>query len=151
MIFGGKKSFPLGFTVLELVLVFAIVGVLAGIGIPIGIDGYRSYLLTAETKNAIAFLRRTQNLALTNRNQSSFGLSILSNQYVLFQGASYASRNPAYDEAYPRGSNITITGSTTEIVFEALSGKSNVSTTMTFSNGYNVQTIGINNQGTIFW
>ena len=144
-------SASLGFTILELVLVFAIVGILGAFGIPFGIDAYRSYLLTAQTKNTVAFLRRAQNLALTNKNQSSFGLSIQNDSYVLFQGASYASRNQAYDEVYSRESSVAITGSSSEIVFEQLSGKSNVSTTITFSNGLNVQTVGINYQGAIFW
>ena len=139
-----------GFTLVEVILVLALFGALLGIGLPIGVDSYKSYLLTAETRTLVSFLRRAQNFSLANTREASHGLFIDSSRFVLFQGSSYAGRNATYDEVYLRSSVVTVS-STPEIVFTPLSGIPMSSTTITLSNGLSSQAITVNAGGAFLW
>jgi len=139
-----------GFTLIEILFTIAFFTVLVALALPVGLDSYRHYLLTSEASAVLNFLRRAEALSLSNDHASAHGLSIQSNQYVVFQGASYASRNASFDEVYPRSSDVLITGPT-EINFTAVSGNPNASSTFIFSNGAGSRSISVNEQGTINW
>jgi len=139
-----------GFTIIEVVIVFAIFGMLLAIGLPIGLDAYRNYLLTSEVRNLLSILRRAENQAFANNRASPHGLSIQTDRFVLFQGSSYALRNQDFDEEYLKSGTVTTSG-TAEIVFAQISGKPNASATIILSNGLRSQTITINDEGTINW
>lgn len=139
-----------GFTLIEIVFTMAIFAGLVALALPVGLDSYRHYLLTSETSTVLNFLRRAQALAFGNDHTSGHGLAIQNSKYVLFQGVSYASRNPSFDEVYGRSTDITITGPS-EIDFSAVSGTPNASSTFVFSNGAGTSTISVNNEGTINW
>jgi prepilin-type N-terminal cleavage/methylation domain-containing protein len=138
-----------GFTIIELVIVFAIFALVASFGLPLGFDAYRNYLLTSEARNLLSILRRAENLALANNYSSDHGVFLGPNQFVIFQGSSYASRNPVFDENYPLNPSITVS-STPEVVFSRLAATT-TATTITLSNNTKSITITINNQGSIDW
>ena len=121
-----------------------------GIGLPISLDSYRSYILTSETKNLLSVVRRAQSLAVANDHETSHGVSLENDNFVLFQGSSFAGRDPAFDENYPKSPSVIITGFD-EIVFSQISGLPNATTTIILKNDLNEQTISINEYGTIFW
>ncbi len=139
-----------GLTIIEVVIVIALFGLLIAVGLPFGIDSYRNYLLTSETRNAVSILRRAQNLALANTYESSYGVALQEDGFILFQGTSFVSRNPGFDETYIRSSSITVSG-LDEIVFLQISGSPIVSATTTLSNGVTSQKIYINEHGTLYW
>lgn len=139
-----------GFTLIEVLIVLGLFGVLFGISLPISLDSYRSYILTSETKNLLSVVRRARSLAIANDHGISHGVSLESDRFILFQGSSFAGRDSAFDENYPRSPSVTITGFD-EIVFSQISGLPNVTTTITLKNDLNEQTISINEYGTIFW
>ncbi|KKU99015.1 MAG: hypothetical protein UY32_C0008G0006 [Candidatus Jorgensenbacteria bacterium GW2011_GWC1_48_8] len=120
------------------------------LGWPIGLDAYRNYLLTAETRNLLSIIRRAETNAFANKNKSAHGVAIQSDQFVLFQGPSYAGRTAAYDEEYLKSGTVTVSG-VVEIVFAQISGKPNASATIVLSNELRSQTISVNNEGTINW
>ena len=139
-----------GFTLVEVLIVLGLFGVLFGIGLPISLDSYRSYILTSETKNLLSVMRRARSLAVANDHEISHGVSLENDRFVLFQGLSFAGRDPAFDENYPKSPSVTITGFG-EIVFSQISGLPNATTTIILKNDLNEQTISINEYGTIFW
>lgn len=139
-----------GFTLIEIGIVFAIFALIAGLGLPLGIDAYRNYLLTSETRNIISILRRAENLAFSNSYNSAYGISFQPDRFVIFQGESYATRNSIFDENYLKTTGITAS-STPEIIFSPLSGLPNSSTTIILSNGIRSQAVSINSQGVIDW
>jgi Tfp pilus assembly protein FimT len=139
-----------GFTIFEIVFALALFAILVALGLPVGLDAYRHYLLSSETNNFLNLLRRAQAQSFGNQNTSGHGIYIQSNQYVIFQGGSYASRSSSYDENYPRSTDIAVTGPT-EVDFSAVSGNSNVSSTFVFANSAGSRSISINDEGTINW
>lgn len=139
-----------GFSLVEVLVVVGLFGLILGIGVPIGIDSYRNYLLTSETRNMISILRRAQSLAFANDHQSAHGVVIETSRFLLFQGSSFASRDTDFDEEYLKAASVTASG-TTEIVFSPVSGLPNATATIVLDNILRSQTININDQGTIFW
>ncbi|MCP6719808.1 MAG: prepilin-type N-terminal cleavage/methylation domain-containing protein [Patescibacteria group bacterium] len=139
-----------GFTLIEVLIVLGLLGLLFSIGLPISMDGYRSYVLTSETKNLLSILRRARSLAAANDREISRGVSLESDRFVLFQGLSFAGRDPAFDEDYFRAPLIGVSG-LDEIVFSQISGLPNVTTTIVLTNNVNAQTMNVNEHGTISW
>lgn len=139
-----------GFTVIELILAIGILSILVGFGLVISLDFYRQEVLSAERDNVVSMLRRARNEAQNNINQSNHGVFFGSSAYTIFQGGSYAARNPDFDENFPKSSGITI-GGLSEIVFNSLDGGSNVSGTISLSNGVKNVNIFANYEGRIDW
>ncbi|MBI5732533.1 prepilin-type N-terminal cleavage/methylation domain-containing protein [Candidatus Jorgensenbacteria bacterium] len=139
-----------GFSVVELVIALALFGFLAAIGVPIGLDAYRHYLLDSESKSLLSVMRRAEYAAMTNAYQKSYGVVVQPTQFLIFQGASFASRDPLFDEAYLRNSSISVVGPG-EIVFRSLSGLPTVIGALSLSNGFATQTVTVNEQGMIVW
>ncbi len=139
-----------GFTLVETVIVLGILGLVLVIGFPVGLDAYRNYLLSSETRNLVSILRRASELAFSNKNESNYGVYLDSSRFILFKGSSFVSRDTAFDEDYPREPSITVSGFT-EIVFSQLTGKPNATATIQLSNSLTSQLIDINEEGVIFW
>jgi len=145
-----KHKSGAGFTIMELVIVIGIFAVVLAFGLPIGLDSYRNYLLTSEQRNLVSILRRAENLSLANNGGLPHGVALGEGQYVLYQGSSYAVRNQAFDENYPRVSSVAVS-STPEINFLNLSAMPSVTGTIVLSNGLRSLTITVNDQGAILW
>lgn len=139
-----------GFTVVELMIVLGIFAVLFAVGLPIGLDAYRNYLLNSETINLVSFLRRAQSLSFSNRNSSAHGLYLTPDKFIVFEGLNYLSRNASQDQEFYRSTSVQISGPQ-EIVFSSLSGNPNISGELILGNLLNVQKIEINEQGVISW
>lgn len=138
-----------GFTLIEIIIAVFILTSIGALALFIGLDQYRSYALTAERDTILAILKKARNQAMNNINEDPHGLSIQTSQYVIFQGASYASRIAANDEIIPKSASIS-TGGITEAVFNQLRG--NISTApgdITVSNNIRTFTISINSEGRI--
>jgi len=143
----SKKS---GFTVFEIIFVMGFFVFLGAISLPFSIDAYQHYILSTETQMMVSILRRAQDMAMANKYEDSFGISIQENQYVLFRGTSYLSRTISFDEIYPKAKSIAIAPSN-DIVFESVSGEPDEAVMLTFSNTNSSQKIDINSQGAINW
>lgn len=136
-----------GFALIEILLAIGIFILLAAIVAPVGLDFYLNYQLVSETRLLTSVLSQARNLAMVNYNQSSHGVYIGSDNFVLFQGGSYASREVSQDRAFPRATAVGVTGPG-ELVFAALSGRT-ASTTLTMSDSRKTNIIYINEEGTI--
>ncbi|HDY73417.1 MAG TPA: prepilin-type N-terminal cleavage/methylation domain-containing protein [Candidatus Jorgensenbacteria bacterium] len=147
---GRQVKSQKGFTLLEIMIVIGLFALLVGISIPFGLDVYRSYVLISETRNMVSFLRRAETLSFTNTRNDSYGVMVMNDRFVVFRGASFATRDTAFDEEYLRSPLVIVSG-IAHIVFAAVTGRPDIMGTTTFSNGVNEQTVFINEHGTLFW
>jgi prepilin-type N-terminal cleavage/methylation domain-containing protein len=140
-----------GFTLIEFLIVLTIIAILVSIGSFAGYDFYKSYALNAERDVLVSSLIKARNQAVNNLNESPHGVFIDSNGYTLFEGSSYASRDPAYDELIKSNSLMTLTG-LEEIVFDQLTGNlTTLEGNIDLSNGTRSAVISLNNEGRIEW
>ena len=142
-----------GFTLMEIALVFGLFAVVGVLTLPLGIESYRNYLMSYEVRNLVSVIRRAENLSITQAHSTSYGVALLPNDFVIFQGSSYVSRNPSFDEMYDRSSavNVTTTPPISEIVFAPISGLPNATATFFLSNELNTLSVDLNSQGVLNW
>lgn len=135
-----------GFTLLEVALVITLVVIISAFTVPIGINFYRNQTLNEASDGILSVLRRSQNHAAFGKNDSDFGVKILSDTYVLFEGSSYVSRDTSKDASFNISMGVTATGAD-EIVFTKLTGVPNATGSITITAGNTTKTIEINAQG----
>ncbi|MDP3956596.1 MAG: prepilin-type N-terminal cleavage/methylation domain-containing protein [bacterium] len=138
-----------GFSIVEVLLASVIMVILLALGTPVTVDFYQSQLVTSERDNLVSILKRARTLSLANKNKSAHGVYIDNNQYLLFEGSSYASRNTAYDESFAHTSALIFSG-VSEIVFAPLSADS-ASTSLIGNIGQKTLIISTNTEGGIVW
>lgn len=111
-----------GFTLIETIISFAILVALAGFGLAMSMDYYRTYSFNYEENLLIQVLQKARSESLANINQESHGFCFdsFNHNYVIFQS------NPAgQNETFPAGKAVSITGANCGsggVVFEQLSG-----------------------------
>lgn len=118
------------FTLVEVLLVFGILIILAGLAIPSFYYFNAGTVLNNSTSEIISVLREAQSKTLASEGASQWGvyLSASTSQYILFQGANFASRNASLDQIHDLSSKVEIYQSDlgSEIVFDRLTGKNDL-------------------------
>ena len=144
-----NKGLPVqaGFTLIEIVIVIAIVGFLAIFGIIIGADSYARYNFHSEEDIAVSLLQRARSESINNIGGVTHGIYFADPaDLILFSGSSYAgsyelkiakSQIVSYDYSACSGN---------QVVFAQLSGKT--AGCVIKINGKNIT---INNEGGIDW
>ena len=137
-----------GFTLLELLLSVAIIGVLAGLSLPV----YRTLLskndLDVATVVTAQSARRAQLLSQAVDGDITWGMKVQRGSIVLFKGTSFGSRDTTFDETFDVPTTISVSG-TTEIVFAEVTGLPQSTGTITLTSESDIQSISINAKGTI--
>ncbi len=105
-----------GFTLLEILLVIGIISILLVFIAPLSLDFYKSQQLETQAQSVIQTLRRAQSKAMAVELDSSFGVYITDQNYTLFKGNSYITRDVQYDEIFDFPEIINV-GGLNEIVF----------------------------------
>ncbi|TSC75288.1 MAG: Uncharacterized protein G01um101430_495 [Parcubacteria group bacterium Gr01-1014_30] len=137
-----------GFTLFEILLAVAILAILISITIPLGLDFYKSQQLEANTQGILQTLRRAQSKAMSAELDFPWGVYLTNDNYILFRGSSYASRDSQYDEVFDLPLTISLSG-ISEIVFSKLEGRPNVTGDIILSSSLDVMTININEAGRV--
>jgi len=136
------------FTLVEFLLVIVVMAILIGFGLPLSFGLYKNQQLDITSQGVVQALRDAQQKAMGVENDSSFGVYFNSNNYILFQGSSFASRNSQYDEVFDFSRLITISG-LQEIVFSKSEGLPSATGDIILSNTDRTKTININNLGRV--
>lgn len=110
-----------GFTLIEILLVVGILMILAILTLPITFDFYRSQQLNTHAQELTQTLRRAQLKAMSVESGSSFGVYLTDDNYTLFKGPSFASRDVQYDEVFDLPRIIAVSG-IKEVVFSKFEG-----------------------------
>jgi len=143
-----KKKYK-GFTLTEMMLVVTVVAVLAGISAPV----YQSFQvkndLDVAVNEAAQELKRAQLLAQASDGDAIWGFKAQSGSLVIFKGATFASRDTAYDEFFDLPSTIIPSG-VTEFDFAKMTGLPTASGTLILtSNNGDVKNIIVNAKGMV--
>lgn len=105
---------------MEVIMVIGVLGVVSGMAVPL----YRDYQirndLSLATEQVTQGLARARLLAQSGQNDSGWGFYIPAG--ILFKGATYADRDPNFDETYPMPSTITPSG-LYEVSYSKLQGR----------------------------
>jgi len=113
-----------GITILELLIVMAIMAAVASFSVPATLDFYKSQQLQSDTRGILQALRESQFKAISAESDSSFGVHLETNKYVSFKGSSYVLRNTAFDQIFDLAPTDALSG-LQEIVFSKLEGLPN--------------------------
>lgn len=140
-------NYSSGFTLLEVLLAGALLVTLTGLVVPMSVVQFRTYQLSEATLNLEQILRRTQASAWAGFQDSAHGIALQSNQYVVFQGSSYATRDTSHDELISVP-GISLSGPS-EIVFEALTGTPAATATIMLQSDNLTQSIQLHAHGLI--
>lgn len=138
-----------GFTLIEMILTVGILGLLAGLSMPV----YQSFdnrnELDITTQSLASALRRAQVYARSGHSDSGWGVEIQSTAATLFRGASFAGRDSAYDEVTTISQSTAVTG-ISEVLFAKLSGTPSTTGNVIFTNTNNeTRTVTINAKGMV--
>ena len=151
-----RTSAVTGFTVIEILVVLALVGFIASLGVTIGLDSYRRFLFYSERDTLVSILQRARSEALSNTGSAVASSSIFHGLFmapenaVLFRGPSYALRDSGYDITTPLTAGIVRSG-ISEIVFAPLTGEVATSGIIILDDGVRNATITVNAEGGIMW
>ncbi len=110
-----------GFTMTEVIIVIALLGLFLTLTAPFGMEFYRQQILNQETASLENNLKNAQSRAISGKEDSSWGIKFFEEHYVLFAGDSYGERDDTFDETFNLRQGTTIEG-VTEIVFEKYTG-----------------------------
>jgi len=145
-----------GFTLLELLLVLAIIAIIAAFTFPIYTGFQLSQIHDTRTEEIVQALRQAQSKSMAGQNDSSWGVYFDSsnNKFVIFQGTSYASRVSDYDyetelESTLSLSNISINGGGSEVVFTKIDGSTTDYGSLDLTTDEDTATISINAAGLV--
>ncbi|HAZ17127.1 MAG: hypothetical protein UV70_C0005G0016 [Parcubacteria group bacterium GW2011_GWA2_43_13] len=138
-----------GFTLIEIILSIATIGIIAGISMPL----YGSFQVRNDLDIAVSSIaqssRRAQALSQAVDGDTSWGVNIQSGSMTVFKGASYAVRDSSFDEIVDVPTSISPSGMS-EVIFTKLTGLPQTTGTFTLtSNANETRTITINAKGMV--
>jgi prepilin-type N-terminal cleavage/methylation domain-containing protein len=134
-----KRSSAKGFTLLEVIIVIAIVALIAGMGLVIGYDTLSRSNVHEERDLVATLLASMRAKALANIDESGHILKIEADEYLVD------------GKAIARDTSVALSGDS-EVVFEQLSGNAPACPcTITLTQDSKTQTISINEVGRIEW
>lgn len=133
-----------GFSLIEIIVVLAILGIIAGFEVLAGIDMYGRYVKRSEIENVIGLLEKARSLAINNINESPYGVNFADpDNLILFKGTSLL--GGAEYMKLPKNKSVAYDfSSCSEVSFAQLSGA-----TANCQIKINNITIAINNEGGI--
>jgi len=152
---GVKK----GFTLIEFMIVTALIIMFSGLTLPVGFNFYQESTLKDQARNLENSLRKAQAMAMTGRGESSAGVKITQSEYIIFEGESYGQRREETEIIIPFPIALSVSDADEdeiEIVFQKSTGlptfpeedpEEERSIIITF--GASFQEITINSQGKI--
>jgi len=138
-----------GFTLTELLLSLAIMGLLTGMSLPVYASFQNRNDLDITTQSVADALRRAQIYTRGVSGDSQWGVEIQSNAVTLFKGSTFAARDTAYDEVTVIPGSIAVAG-LSGVMFSKLSGAPSTTGNITLtSNTNDVRTVTINAKGMV--
>lgn len=138
-----------GFTLLEVLLVTALISVMAGFSAPVLARLQRSNDLQVAQQSLVQAHRRSQQLSRSSVNDQPWGVKIQTGSVTTFMGTSYgAPRDTTYDEVFEISTTISISG-VSETVYDKVSATPSVTGSTSLINDGVTKVTTVNAKGTI--
>jgi prepilin-type N-terminal cleavage/methylation domain-containing protein len=138
-----------GFTLIEMLLSVAIIGLLSGLSLPVYETFIRRNDMDLAAQQLVSTLRRAENYARSGSRDSAWSVEIQQSGVTLFQGTNFAARNTAYDEVFDIPDSVTPSG-LGEVQFAKLSAAPNTAGTITLtSNASSSRMVTVNAKGMV--
>lgn len=144
ILFSSKK----GFTLFELFLVIGIMVILLSFLLPVGLSFYKEQQLASQSLELCRILRIAQQKSMSVDLDSSYGVYLTNQNYTLFKGNSFLSRDEPYDQIFNVPEIIQLSG-ISEVVFSKNDGNPNVTGDIILTCDLDSKTININQIGRI--
>jgi len=143
-----KKKYS-AFSLLELLVVIALMGMLFRMTVPIGVDYVGKNNVTVAKETIVNTLRTAQHNAINMQQDSKWGVYTQTNSIILYVGNTYATRNPSFDLLNDLPGGVAVT-SGLDINFTKLAGEANTNATIIISHKQSPsKTVQINTLGVI--
>ena len=141
-----------GFTLVEMILVVALIGIVAGLSVPfLQSFGVSSNLYT-HSDTILKTLRKARQQSIVGQNLASWGVYFDTsvNDLIFYQGDSYASRDTSFDLVvdFSEATSFT-TDFSDDINFSIFSGLPSVSGVIIMASTYGSEIISISSEGLI--
>lgn len=159
--YNWKVKSGAGFTLLEVLVVMGIMTILGGFALIVSMDAYRGFAFRAERDMLISVLHKARSQSMNNvclgtgcTDGKPHGVHVETGQYVIFQGASYATRDSAVDEVIVASNGAASISplSLSNVMFTQLSGVATpVGTIGLIDTAGHISTTTINSEGQISW
>lgn len=143
-----KRSAVAGYTLIEMILVIAIISVIVAVAVPVYIGVQKSDAVDLANDILAQDLYQAQLYSRSEAHGCGWGVAISNPVITLFCGNTYASRNSAYDFNYTIPASISSSG-TTEVDYSALYGLPNTTASFTFSTVGKSVTLTLNSKGMV--
>lgn len=137
-----------GFTLLEVIFVIAIAAIIFAVASPYAMDFYRRQLVEEARSNVTSALEQARHNAVLQKNDSNFGVHFIAGSYIIFQGDSYETRDPDFDQVFPMIDDIDLSGNP-DIIYSKLTGEVSATGTIPFTFGSITRSIEIADNGTV--
>ncbi|MDO8594046.1 MAG: prepilin-type N-terminal cleavage/methylation domain-containing protein [bacterium] len=126
LVFKFRYSRSAGFTLIEILVVLAVVGIVAGIGVSSLSNVNTTSALTVEAEKVLSLLAKARSFTLAAKDGVAYGVHIESGKAVLFKGVSY-SAGASSNQVQALHSEVTIStfslaGGGSEVKFQKLTG-----------------------------
>lgn len=150
-----KKRFERGFTLVELLIVMAIMAVLTTIVFSSFLSFRDSQALSKDTDNIVSMLRQAREQTLSSKNSSVYGVHFSATSTTLFVGNTYSISTTTNKTFVLNGSDsiltVSLNGGGSDTVFRRLSGETSQNGTVTISSPRltNTKTITIHKTGLV--
>ncbi|MCK9393345.1 MAG: prepilin-type N-terminal cleavage/methylation domain-containing protein [Candidatus Paceibacterota bacterium] len=137
-----------GFTMIEILLTMAMIVILAGITIPF-YSQYNKSSLQIDSGMVVDSIRTAEIFAMTQKNDSGWGVHFQSGKIIIFKGDSFENREIFFDEEIDVNDNYIFLG-LNDIFFSPFSGIPNKTGVVVLKNQDGIKKeFVINKKGTI--
>jgi Tfp pilus assembly protein FimT len=136
-----------GFTLLEVLIVLALLMLIMGLGLAISLGSHRQTLFENDINLIVDQLYEARTAAMQNKNGLPHGVRIEPNLLIIFAGDQYEQNSPE-NQTFAITSAPTNTNAI-EVIFQPLSGESIHPVTFALTNGLTHAIITVNETGAI--
>ena len=139
-----------GFTLIEILIVIAIVGLVLSFGMSIDLSAFKRNNFQAEEATIVSVLERARSHAMANLFDADYGVCYIAPDYAIFRDGSCDGLGT--DETIPANINIAEHVDTVfpTVIFDQLAGTTS-GATIHIEDGIKEADIKINEEGTISW